>query len=54
MLVALYRRFDEGDWLALADMEEYAASHPGDRAIANLIYRLQQVGPGGSYVLESK
>ncbi len=54
MLVALYRRFDEGDWLALTDMEEYAAGHPGDRAIANLIYRLQQVGPGGSYVLESK
>ena len=53
-LVDIYRRFDAGDRHALDDMRDYARAHPDDRATANLIDRLQHIGPGGSFVLENK
>ena len=36
------------------ELERYAAEHPEDAAVANLVYRLKQVGPGGNFVLDSK
>nr|WP_231639330.1 adenylate/guanylate cyclase domain-containing protein [Sphingomonas profundi] len=52
LLTALVARFDEGDVAALKEIERYSRDHPDDAAIANLVYRLRQVGPGGSFVLE--
>ncbi|ARS26268.1 adenylate/guanylate cyclase [Sphingomonas sp. KC8] len=51
-LTALVAQFDEGDFQALEELEAYAAEHPEDAAIANLVYRLRTVGPGGSFVLD--
>jgi adenylate cyclase len=52
LLTALVERFDKGDAQALAELESYSAGHPEDAAVANLVYRLRQSGPGGSFVLE--
>ena len=52
LLTALVHRFDEGDMRALEELERYSRDNPDDAAIANLVYRLGQVGPGGSFVLE--
>ena len=51
-LTALVRRFDDGDVTALEELGAYAADRPDDAALANLLYRLRNVGPGGSFVLE--
>jgi adenylate cyclase len=51
-LTALLRRFDEGDDVALEDIERYAADRPDDAALACLVYRLRAAGPGGSFVLD--
>lgn len=51
-LTALVGRFDQGDDHALQELEAYASDHPEDAAIANLVYRLRKVGPGGSFVLD--
>ena len=51
-LTELMTRFDDGDATALAELKTFAKQHPGDAALANLVYRLQNVGPGGSFVLE--
>nr|WP_245842524.1 adenylate/guanylate cyclase domain-containing protein [Sphingomonas laterariae] len=51
-LTALVERFDNGDKTALEELESYASDHPEDAAIANLVYRLHEVGPGGSFVLD--
>lgn len=52
LLTALVRRFDEGDVMALQELDIYRASHPEDAALANLVYRLRSIGAGGSFVLE--
>lgn len=49
---ALVNRFDTGDVSALEELEAYGTTHHEDAAIANLVYRLRNVGPGGSFVLE--
>ncbi|WP_380876977.1 hypothetical protein ACFB49_10960 [Sphingomonas sp. DBB INV C78] len=51
-LAALVARFDEGDERAIDELERYASDHPEDAAIANLVYRLREVGPGGNFVLD--
>ncbi|MDX3884943.1 adenylate/guanylate cyclase domain-containing protein [Edaphosphingomonas haloaromaticamans] len=51
-LTASVARFDQGETAALAELERYAADHPEDVAVANLIYRLRKVGPGGNFVLD--
>lgn len=52
LLTALVERFDNGDAQALDELASYSAGHPEDAAVANLVYRLRQSGPGGSFVLE--
>jgi len=51
-LTALVEDFDQGDESAMGELEKYASDHPEDAAIANLVYRLRKVGPGGSFVLD--
>ncbi|WP_238995787.1 adenylate/guanylate cyclase domain-containing protein [Sphingomonas solaris] len=51
-LTAWVRQFDEGDPQALEEIGRYSRDHPDDAAVANLVYRLGKVGPGGSFVLE--
>ncbi|KRB85836.1 guanylate cyclase [Sphingomonas sp. Root710] len=46
------RRFDDGDTTALAEFEQMAAKNPDDKALANLIKRLHEVGPGGYSALD--
>ncbi|HWL46743.1 MAG TPA: adenylate/guanylate cyclase domain-containing protein, partial [Sphingomonadaceae bacterium] len=48
----LYSRCDRGEPGALEDFVNYSNEHPEDAALANLVYRLREVGPGGSFVLE--
>ena len=50
----LVARFDAGDHAALDELAGYAVNHPDDAAVANLVYRLKQIEPGGSYVLDQK
>ena len=45
-------RFDDGDTTALEGLRVFVGQHPDDAALANLLYRLEHVGPGGSFVLE--
>ena len=54
MLRTLVTRFDSGDREALDELAGYAVNHPDDAAVANLVYRLKQIEPGGSYVLDQK
>ena len=51
-LTACLTRFDDGDLNALEELKAFAGAHPKDAALANLVYRLEHVGPGGSFVLE--
>jgi adenylate cyclase len=51
-LTALYARFDHGDVHALHELEVFSGAHPDDAAVANLVYRLREVGPGGSFALD--
>jgi adenylate cyclase len=53
-LVKLWERFDGGDLNALTEIGEVAARHKEDAALANFVYRMREVGPGGHYVLGSK
>ncbi|MBD3760132.1 adenylate/guanylate cyclase domain-containing protein [Rhizorhabdus sp.] len=46
------RRFDDGDTTALAEFEQMAVTNPDDKALANLIKRLHEVGPGGYSALD--
>lgn len=46
------RKFDEGDITMLAEFERMAATNPDDKALANLIKRLHEVGPGGYSALD--
>jgi adenylate cyclase len=45
-------RVDHGDATALSELEALAATSPDDAAFANLVYRMQSVKAGGSYVLD--
>jgi len=49
---ALFRKFDQGDVGALAEFEDLAIANPDDKALANLIERLREVGPGGYSALD--
>ena len=49
---AILDRLATGDGAALAELEGLAAASPDDAALANLVYRMQSVKTGGSYVLE--
>jgi adenylate cyclase len=53
-LDALWRRFDDGDADALAELESIAASHKDDAALQYFVYRIREAGPGGHFVLGSK
>jgi len=48
----IFRKYDEGDESALAEFEKMAADNPDDKALANLIERLREVGPGGFSALD--
>ena len=48
----IFRRYDAGDESALAEFEKMAAENPDDKALANLIERLREVGPGGYSALD--
>lgn len=48
----IFRKFDAGDESALAEFEKMAADNPDDKALANLIERLREVGPGGFSALD--
>ncbi|MEJ5975638.1 adenylate/guanylate cyclase domain-containing protein [Novosphingobium sp. PS1R-30] len=49
---AILDRLAKGDGGALAELEGLAAASPDDAALANLVYRMQSIKSGGSYVLE--
>ena len=53
-LCELWRRFEAGEEDALDALEEVAASHKEDAALRYFVYRIREVGPGGSFVLGSK
>lgn len=50
-LATLLERFDAGDLKALEDLEKRASTNVRDAALANLVYRMQHIEPGGSYDL---
>ncbi len=50
----LYRRFDGGEIEALDELAAFVAARPEDAPLVNMLKRLEEAGPGGSYVLESK
>lgn len=50
----LWTRFEAGDADALGEFEAFAAEHKEDAALGQFVYRLREVGPGGSFVLGSK
>lgn len=47
----LIRRFDSGDLGIEKEYEEIASTNVRDAALDNLVYRLRQMAPGGSFVL---
>jgi adenylate cyclase len=53
-LTALWQKFEAGDEGALAALEAVAAAHKEDEALQYFVYRIREVGPGGSFVLGSK
>jgi len=53
-LADLWRRFDSGDADSLGPLEAIAGAHKEDEALGLFVYRLREVGPGGSFVLASK
>jgi adenylate cyclase len=53
-LADLWRRFDSGETGALDALDAVAAAHKEDEALLLFVYRLREVGPGGSFVLASK
>jgi adenylate cyclase len=53
-LSELWRRFEAGEADALAELEAVAEAHKEDEALQYFVYRIREVGPGGSFVLGSK
>ncbi|TZG24619.1 adenylate/guanylate cyclase domain-containing protein [Sphingomonas montanisoli] len=51
-LTELLRRFDDKDVNALAELEAMVAADEDDKALANLVERLREVGPGGYSALD--
>lgn len=51
-LTELMQRFDQGDRNAMAELEVYRDARPDDAALANLVYRMKEVGPGGYSALD--
>jgi adenylate cyclase len=51
LVAELLRRFDAGDRKAREELEKWGLTQVRDAALANLVYRLNQVEPGGSYDL---
>jgi adenylate cyclase len=51
-LAILLQRFDGGDRSALGPLTDYVANRPGDAALANLLHRVEQAGPGGCFALD--
>ena len=54
LLSQLWTRFDSGDRSALDELEQICLTHDKDAALANLVVRLREVGPGGCYTLKEK
>lgn len=50
-LAELLERIDAGDDAAFDELEKMASTNVRDAALANLVYRLQHIEPGGSYDL---
>ena len=48
----LLRRFDDNDPNAMAELDALVESNPDDKALANLVGRLHEVGPGGYSALD--
>jgi len=53
-LSRLWTRFDTGDTAALDELEQICLTQDKDAALANLVQRLREVGPGGCYTLKEK
>ena len=53
-LSQLWTRFDTGDTAALDELEQICLTKDKDAALANLVQRLREVGPGGCYTLKEK
>jgi adenylate cyclase len=53
-LSELWRRFEAGEEDALEKIAAVAAAHKEDEALHYFVYRIREVGPGGSFVLSSK
>ena len=53
-LTSLWERYDDGDRSAIEPLTAIAMSHKEDAALANFVYRIREVGPGGHFVLGSK
>lgn len=52
VFAGLYAAFERGDPAALASLRARSAAAPQDTALAYLIQRMEQVGPGGVYDLD--
>ncbi|MFD1612206.1 CHASE2 domain-containing protein [Sphingomonas tabacisoli] len=50
-LAMLLKRTDQNDSKAFEELEKFASTNVRDAALANLVYRLQHMEPGGSYDL---
>ena len=53
-LTELWQRYDGGDKGAIEPLTAIALSNKDDAALANFVYRIREVGPGGHFVLGSK
>jgi adenylate cyclase len=53
-LTDLWQRYDGGDKGAIEPLTAIALSNKDDAALANFVYRIREVGPGGHFVLGSK
>ena len=53
-LNSFWERFESGDKDALPGLERLATSRADDAALANFVYRIREVGPGGHFVLGTK
>ncbi|MBU6165111.1 MAG: adenylate/guanylate cyclase domain-containing protein [Alphaproteobacteria bacterium] len=52
VFAGLYAAFERGDAAALDALRQRSAAAPQDRALAYLVQRMEQVGPGGVYDLD--
>ena len=52
VFAGLYAAYEKGDTAALASLRERSAVAPEDKALAYLVQRMEDVGPGGIYDLD--